>query len=188
MPRSTPLVLYAVVRQSEAPSIKGVTVLRAGALASLVGRPARSMDMEKAALRHHRVVRKIFESCSTLVPFRFGVELPSEQALTALLLTNEKLLDERLSYFQGRVEMGMTVKLPQLDFVLPLDRFHALAPNRHDRQETVEGAFFEGCYLIDRAAIEPFWDALSAIEWPVYGSGPWAPYSFSTLTLGEPIP
>lgn len=206
MPETTsvPLVLYAIVPGKEARALgaraHGIRLVSHGHLAAVVADVPRSQAASAAALRHDRVVRLALESCSSVVPFRLGIELPSDVALRAVLELNAPALAERLARFRGRVEMGfkarLTARSPSVpepvQFLLGLERIRVLAPEATDRQEQIVrrggGTCFSGCYLISRHAVDRFWAALEDIrrlrpELPLLGSGPWAPYSFCGLAL-----
>lgn len=201
---STPLVLYAIVPGNEALALgaraRGIRLVPHGHLAAVVADGPPSRVDSTAALRHDRVVRLALESCSSVVPFRLGIELPSDAALRTVLELNALALAERLARFRGRVEMGvkarLTASLPSvpepMQFLPGLERIRALAPEATGRQERIfrrgGGTVFAGCYLISRHAVDRFWSALEDIrrlqpELPLLGSGPWAPYSFCDLAL-----
>jgi Gas vesicle synthesis protein GvpL/GvpF len=74
-----------------------------------------------------------------------------------------------------------------------LGPIRALVPAAQDRREQLQqaaggGRIFEGCYLVGRRAVDPFWAAVdesrSALgDLPILGSGPWAAYSFCDVVL-----
>jgi hypothetical protein len=196
MPAPRAIRLYAVVPASEAYALcratRGVELVVSGPLAALVGRPGTETE-SRAVLRHDCIVGRALEACSSVVPFRLGVELQSEAELHQVLEANEEALSGRLARFRDRVEMGLKAKLAtQPDGGPPelppgLERVRALARGSEDRRERLErtpnAPLFEGCYLISRQTIDVFWSALEAFrrvlpDLPVLGSGPWAAYSF----------
>lgn len=191
--------VYAVVPAGEADGAcrptRGLGCVAHATVAALVGGPAG--ESASAALRHDCVIGRAVEACSSVVPFRLGVELES-RALGEFLATNLQTLVSRLARFRGRLEMGLKVKLVErspgalLSMPLGLECFHALTPQEEDRREglrqTPAGPVFEGCYLVSRQDVEPFWAAVETLravltDVPVLGTGPWAPYSFCDFAL-----
>lgn len=198
--RSAPLHLCAVVPASESPAIRSALprlgCVPCGPVAAVTARwgpPSTS----RAALRHARILGRLLAACSSVVPFRFGVELASETELRELLELNLDALCRCLARVGGRVEMGARVKLPAWGPAAArlksgLGPIRALVPSADDRRERLQqlagGRMFEGCYLIARQKIEAFWSAVdesrSALgELPILGSGPWAAYSFCEVVL-----
>ncbi len=192
-------VVPAVEASSACHSSRGLRWVSHGPVAALVGSPG--SDSARAALRHDRVIGRAVEACSSVVPFRFGMEFECE-ALEGLLGANLPALVSRLARFRGRVEMGLKVKLmerspgasPRMPF--DLEHFHALAPREEDRREGLRqmltGPVFEGCYLVSRRDVEAYWAAAETLrgalaDLPVLGTGPWAPYSFCEFAL-RPVP
>jgi Gas vesicle synthesis protein GvpL/GvpF len=208
-PAVRPLCLYAVVPGDEAPVLaarRRFSVLACGGTAALFGRSAGGLDPARAAVRHDRIVRLALANCSSVVPFRLGTELASTDELRAVVQLNAADLAEQLARFRGRVEMGLKVRLAAvageeaLRWPAGLDRVRALAPEASGRRErfgqSPQGKYFEGCYLIERSAVDEFWQAVEGIRdlapgLPLLGSGPWAPYSFCDAPLrraaGEPV-
>lgn len=200
------LHLYAVVRASERKRVKRVRSVVGGELAALVGKAG--AEGRAAVLRHHRVVEAAMEACSSVVPFRFGVEAPSEEELAATLAGNAAALEAQLARFREKVEMGLRILLTDPEAVARASAsdgggwlraaifpVRALAPRGADRQEkrrlVERGLVFEGCYLIPRDAVERYFAAADKIREmapgaPVLATGPWAPYSFTDLTLAPP--
>lgn len=191
--------LYAVVPAGEADGVcagaRGLRSVVCGPVAAIVGKPGN--ESARAALRHDRVVGRAVEVCSSVVPFRLGVELQSE-AVQEVLQTNLQVLSSHLARFHGRVEMGLKAKLlaPAADEPLRLpfglERVRALVPSNEDRREGLRrasaGQVFEGCYLISRQAVDAYWSAVEEIrsvlpDLPLLGSGPWAAYSFCDFAL-----
>ncbi len=211
MPPVTPrtLCLFAVIPAEEAlklPSRRSFSVFTAGPAAALFGSPrpgGRSGDTAvRDALRHDRIVGLALAKCSSVVPFRAGLELVSTAELEAFLRLNAQPLADQLKRFRGRVEMGLKVRLkdPAADpsSLLPcgLDGVRELAPGRADRcerlglsrQQGTPGRIFSASYLISRHAVDDFWRALDGVrrvspELPLLGSGPWAAYSFCDVPL-----
>jgi hypothetical protein len=199
--RSAPLCLGAVVPASELRrpglTMRGVRYISYGPVAACAGRPSRR-PTQYAARCHDRILGRLVEVCSAVVPFRFGVELASDTALRRFLELNLEPLGRHLARVRGRVEMGAKVKLSSWDPAAALRLrsslrpIRALAPEAVDRRERLRrvatGRIFEGCYLIARRAVEDFWSAVdesrSALgDLPVLGSGPWAAYSFCDFVL-----
>lgn len=201
-PPSRSLHLFAVVPAVEAATLEARTrrgsVLVCGAIAAVFGQRPEREDEVRAALRHDRIVGLAFDTCSSVVPFRLGIELGSEAELRSVLELNADDLSSQLARFRGRVEMGLKVQLatPSTDEPLRLPfglaSVRALAPGHEDRSERLarrgRKSVFEGCYLIPRASVEEFWRAVERIrsvapEVPLLGSGPWAAYSFCDMPL-----
>ena len=208
-----PIRLLAVVAADEAQALRApgsrLRLVVCGPVAAVVADPGAANEPEpRAALRHDRVVGRALAACSSVVPFRLGVELPSGAELHHVLEENRVGLLGQLARFRGRVEMGLKAKLaaraPDASDEparLPpgLERVRALAPHGEDRRERrrraprqvtgqVPGEIFAGCYLIPRPAIHAFWSALAAMrrtrsDLPLLGSGPWAAYSFCDFSL-----
>jgi hypothetical protein len=214
MPPATPstLHLFAVIPAEEAlklPSRQSFSVFASGPAAALFASPrpgdsgGRPGDTAvRDALRHDRIVGLALANCSSVVPFRAGLELVSTAELAAFLRLNARPLGDQLKRFRGRVEMGLKVRLkdPAADpsSLLPcgLDRVRELAPGPADRWERLglarqpgaPGKIFNASYLISRHAVDDFWRAVdgvrrSAPELPLLGSGPWAAYSFCDVPL-----
>jgi len=194
-----PLCLYAIVPEGDARAacarIAGLGEVACGPVAALVGKRWNEAA-PGAALRHDRIVSRIVDSCSSVVPFRFEVDVRSELALHDVLEANLELLGRQLVRFRGRVEMGLKVKLS----VVPaaermsagLEPVRALAPRIEDRRErllsSATGQVFDGCYLVPSDDIEEFWSAVKEVRLlfarsPMLGSGPWAAYSFCDFPL-----
>lgn len=201
MPGITPrhVCLYAVVPAGEADEVRagtrGLRSVVCGPIAAIVGKPGN--ESARAALRHDRIVGRAVKVCSSVVPFRLGVELQSD-AVQEVLQMNLKVLAGHLARFHGRVEMGLKAKLAAqaadepLRFPFGLERVRALAPRNEDRREGLRrasaGQVFEGCYLISRQAVDAYWSAVEEIrcvllDLPLLGSGPWAAYSFCDFAL-----
>lgn len=199
MPETSPksVCLYAVVPAGEADGVRvrvrGLRIVACGPVAAMVGKPGD--QSARAAQRHDRVVRRAVEVCSSVVPFRLGVEHQLE-AVPDLLQTNLRALWGHLARFRDRWEMGLKAKLavPAENEALPsgLERIRALAPRNEDRREGARrasaGQVFEGCYLISRQAVGAYWSAVAEIRreqptLPLLGSGPWAAYSFCDFAL-----
>ena len=195
------LHLYAVVPAAEAGTIarteRGLRHVGCGPVAAAVGR-ARRRETALAARHHDRIVGRLLAACSSVVPFRLGIELGSDAELCELLQLNLETLCRCLARARGRVEMGARVRMwvwgpaPAIRLESGLGPIRALVPNPGDRRERLVpaagGRIFEGSYLIRREAIEAFWTALdesrSALgDVPVLGSGPWAAYSFCDVVL-----
>jgi hypothetical protein len=192
------LLLPAAVPATEAAAALGralgVRSLADGPIAAIVG-PARREGSTRTALRHARIVARALEGCTSVVPFRLGVEFSSDQDVQDLLAENLAELCGRLGEVAGRVEMGLKVRIPlaaddrRLDEAL--GRVRALAPGpgqRLERRKPVAGAVvLVGCYLVARGRIDEFWTAVSELRsasgMRVLGTGPWAPYSFCELSL-----
>jgi len=211
MPATLPtLQLYAVVPSEEAsrlPSRRSFSVHTCGPVAALFGPSRCGANAVLAALRHDRIVRLAFTACSSVVPFRAGLEIASVAELEALLELNSQQLTGQLTRFRDRMEMGLKVTLSGSatgsSSLLPrgLDRIRGLAPEPADRCErldfsSVEGArgkIFIASYLISRHAVDDFWRAADDIrrlapELPLLGSGPWAAYSFCDVPLQRAEP
>ncbi|HUU01269.1 MAG TPA: GvpL/GvpF family gas vesicle protein [Myxococcota bacterium] len=201
MPVPGPICLYAVVPRGEADELcattRGLLLVVCGPVAAVIGKPGNETE-PRAALRHDRIVGRALDVCSSVVPFRLGVELQSGAELRRVLGANEKALSGHLARFRERVEMGLKAKLAtQADggaMRLPfgIERVRALAPRNEDRRERLKrvpsGQVFEGCYLISRQTIAAFWSAVEDIrrtlpDLPLMGSGPWAAYSFCDFAL-----
>ncbi len=203
------LRIFAVVAAEEAskvPSRRSFSVLTSGPAAALFGSPrhgGRPGDTAvRDALRHDRIVGLALANCSSVVPFRAGLELVSTAELEAFLRLNARPLADQLKRFRGRVEMGLKARLrdPAADVsaLLPcgLDRVRELAPGSADRcerlglsrQHGAPGRIFNASYLISRHAVDDFWRAVEGVrrsspELPLLGSGPWAAYSFCDVPL-----
>jgi hypothetical protein len=193
--------LYAVVPSEQAhaarsAALRGLRLVESGPVVAVVGKPGQ--ELERAALRHDRVISQALESCSAVVPFRLGIVLESREELQGVLESNQDLLVRYLKRFRGCVEMGLKAKLPAqvagepLRMPFSLERIRTLAHHAEDRRERMRpgaaGPIFEGCYLISRRDIDTFWLALEELqqsfpELPLLGSGPWAPYSFCDFAL-----
>lgn len=201
MPGMTPrqVGLYAVVPAGEEDGVcagtRGLHSVVCGPVAAIIGKPGN--ESARAALRHDRVVGRAVEVCSSVVPFRLGVELQSE-TVHEVLHANMQVLFDHLARFHGRVEMGLKAKLAAraadepLRLPFGLERVRALTPRSEDRREGLRrasaGQIFEGCYLISRQAVLAYWSAVEEIrcalpELPLLGSGPWAAYSFCDFAL-----
>ncbi len=197
---SGPLLLHVAVPADEATGALGRalgarSVVHAR-LAAILG-PVRQEGSTRAALRHARIVARALETCTSVVPFRAGIEVASAQEALDLLAENRAELSARLRDLAGHVEMGLKVRIPGQrtpaagNLEAALDRIRALAPradHRQERRRALPGAtVLEASYLVHRARIEPFWSAVAALRddtgLRVLGTGPWAPYSFCDLSL-----
>lgn len=200
--------LYAVVPAEEAsrlPGRRSFAIHPFGSAAALFGPPRHGRSAARAvhaALQHGRIVGLALTACSSVVPFRLGLELASLGELDALCRLNSRALADQLARFRDRVEMGLKMRLPASaadpSSLLPrgLDRVRGLAPEPADRCERLgfsragegEGKLFAASYLIPRHAVDDFWRATEGIrrlapELPLMGSGPWAAYSFCGVPL-----
>jgi hypothetical protein len=184
----------------------GARSVASGPLAAVVG-PVRREGATRVALRHARIVADALAACSSVVPFRLGIELASDQEVRELLAENRADLCGRLDALAGCVEMGLKVRVPASSpdpsrLEAALRRVRALAPSAHRRElrrPVADGQVLEACYLLPRDRIEPFWAEVASLRsdtgFPVLGTGPWAPYTFSDITLrsapragaGDPI-
>jgi len=201
VPASDPLCLYAIVPADDAKVLRGATrglrLVPCGSVLAITAKPDGGPEL-RAARRHDHIVGRALETCSSVVPFRLGVEFQSEDEVRGMLEVNLPSLRGHLARLAGRVEMGFKAKLAAPAAPRPtrlpfdLERVHALAPRTEDRREQLErgrtGQVFEGCYLILRQAIAAFWSAVeetrrTATDLPVLGSGPWAAYSFCDFAL-----
>ena len=153
-----PLVLYAVVPGEEWPALgagaRGLRTVTCGRLAGVVGKVPRSRGHQQAAVRHDRAVQLALETCSSVVPFRLGLELRSEAELRRVIEGNAQPLAEMLDHFRGRVEMGFKARLTAgtpgdrapgapgfpvslaepIRLPFGLERLRALAPRAADRR------------------------------------------------------
>jgi len=174
-----------------------VRFISCGPVAAAVGRPRRQ-STSSLARRHDRILARLLAVCTSVVPFRFGLDLDSDTEVGGLLELNLDTLCRHLERVRDRVEMGARVKLSTwspaetLRLKSGLGPIRALAPSGDDRRERLQqvatGRMFEGCYLIGRQAVDAFWSALdesrSALaDLPILGSGPWAAYSFCDFVL-----
>ena len=200
------LRLYAVVPAAEASALsmrRGFSLLNCGPVTALFGWPPDPVDPLRAALWHDRTVRLAVAKCSSVVPFRLGMDFASKAELRAAVRGKALHLAQQLERFQGRVEMGLKVRLPAATagsspgWPGGLDPIRALAPKPSDRCEGfslgLDGKIFTGCYLVARGAVADFWAAVQEIhrlapELPALGSGPWAPYSFCAPSPREDLP
>ncbi|WP_224368718.1 GvpL/GvpF family gas vesicle protein [Hyalangium versicolor] len=192
--------LYAVVAAEQAlaghDQLQGLRLLTRGPITAVVGKPETAT--QRAAMRHDRIVGRALSACASVVPFRLGVVLRSQDELLRVLDANQQVLTQYLARFHGQVEVALKAKLPSLfagnlsQVPFSLEKLHSLAPDSRARQEsvqrTVTGQMFDGCYLIARQDIDAFWQAVEQIRQtfpnlPLLGSGPWAPYSFCDFTL-----
>jgi Gas vesicle synthesis protein GvpL/GvpF len=194
------LHLYAVVPSSEVgssePCPRGVRHVECGPVAAIVGR---SRQPTVRAVRHHdQVLGCLLMACSSVVPFRFGVDLDCEDQLRELVARNLLSLSRCLARVRGRVEMGVRVMVFEWSDAAAarlktgLVPFRGLVPRAQDRCERLEraaeGRVFDGSYLIARGQVDGFWSALSQSrsalgDVPILGSGPWAAYSFCNVVL-----
>jgi len=199
------VLLHAAVFTAEASDGVGralfVRSIASGPAAAIVG-PVRREGATRAALRHARIVADALEGCSSVVPFRAGLELPSEQDVLALFTENRDELLRCLRAVSGRVEMGLKVRIPsspgvdavRLDVALERIRSLASMPIKplELRRPAADGHVLEACYLLPRDRIEPFWVQVDALRIEtglrVLGTGPWAPYSFCDLALRPASP
>jgi Gas vesicle synthesis protein GvpL/GvpF len=203
MPAGRSLHLFAVVPAPEArairPGLRGLRHVACGPVAATIARSSeRARSASQAAQRHDRILGRLLSVCSSVVPFRFGIELRSEAELRALMERNRDALCRCLARVHGRVEMGAKVKLRGWEPAAAgrlnagLEPIRALVPHIHDRRERLrhaaDGPVFEGSYLIARDGIESFWTAVDECraalgDLPLLGSGPWAAYSFCDVLL-----
>lgn len=182
-----------------APRLRAVVV---GDLCAVTGPAEGKPEDASAALRHDRVMRRVMEACSAIIPFRLGVTARSDAALTRLLSRSAEALTSELARLRDRAEMGLKVWLApmaersldqEIERLSPeLGRIRALAPRASDRKEQIQraqgGLRLTGCYLVPRASVDAFWDAVDELRRaapgaPVLGTGPWAPYSFCDVQL-----
>ncbi len=195
-----PLLLHVAVPADEAPGALGRAIgarcVAHGRLAAILG-PVRQESTTRAALRHARIVAHALDACTSVVPFRAGIEVASEQEALELLAGNREELSTRLRDLAGHVEMGLKVRIPGLgrpiegSLASALVRIRALASRTvqpQERRKSLPGAtVLEACYLVPRSRIEPFWSEVAALRAEtglrVLGTGPWAPYSFCDLSL-----
>jgi hypothetical protein len=195
--------VHAVVRSDEVTALgthSRTRVVGCGPIAAVVSSARKTTD-QKAALRHGRIIGTVAEACSSVVPFRLGVEVRTEPEIREVLKLNAQVLVRHLDRFRDRVEMGIRAKVASSsDFdpsrmSLALDSVRSFAEKSEDRQEALETTLnahiFKGCYLIPRGNIDKFWLALETVRksfpaMPLMGSGPWAPYSFCDFVLRPP--
>ncbi|MEI6225161.1 MAG: GvpL/GvpF family gas vesicle protein [Deltaproteobacteria bacterium] len=200
--RNVPSLLHVAVPAAEGTAATGRALgarsVVSGPLAAVVG-PVRREGATRVALRHARIVAGALAACSSVVPFRLGIELASDQEVRELLAENRAELCARLEALAGCVEMGLKVRVPasapgssRLEDALA--RVRALAPPAHRRESrrpVADGQVLEACYLLPRDRIEPFWAEVASLRsytgFPVLGTGPWAPYTFSDISL-RPAP
>ena len=111
----TGLLLHVAVPAGEAPGALGRALgarsVACGPVAAILG-PVRREGTTRAALRHARIVGHALETCSSVVPFRAGIEVGSERDARALLAENREELSVRLQELAGHVEMGLKVRIP----------------------------------------------------------------------------
>lgn len=200
-PRAAELTLYAIIHASDGGPFartRRPSLVEACGLAALVGRPSTRGDVAARALAHDAIVRRAVEVCSSVIPFRYGVTLPSREAVARLLEQSHAGLLRTLSRFRRRVEVGVKVRLPSAEadarLGASLAGVRALCPSPADRRERVREAggrrVFDGAYLILRDDVEGFWSAVAEARrrepsFPMLSMGPWAPYSFCAPLAGE---
>jgi hypothetical protein len=202
--------LYALVPAEDAPRLpsrRSFSVHTCGSAAALFGPSRPGANAVLSALRHDRIVRLALATCTSVVPFRLGLEIASMAELEALFQLNSTALAGQLARFHDRVEMGLKVRLspsatgPAPPLPRGLDRIRGLAPDAADRCERLDfssaagapGKTFVASYLISRRAVDDFWRAIEGVrrlapELPLLGSGPWAAYSFCDVPLKRADP
>jgi len=198
------VLLHAAVPAPEARAALGRSLgarsVACGPVAAVLG-PVRRESATRIALRHARVVAGALAGCSSVVPFRLGIELESDGDVRALLLENQLELRGSLDALAGSVEMGLKVRIPSsagpalIRLEEALERVRELAPapaHRQERRRAVQdGHVLEACYLLPRGHVDAFWGAVDSLRsttgMRVLGTGPWAPYSFCDLSL-RPAP
>lgn len=196
-----PSLLHVAVPASEGLAAIGRALgarsVVSGPLAAVVG-PVRREGATRVALRHARIVAGALAACSSVVPFRLGIELASDREVRELLAENRAELCGRLDALTGCVEMGLKVRVATSSpgsslLEAALGRVRALAPPAHRREmrrPVAGGQVLEGCYLLPRDRVEPFWAEVASLRsetgLPVLGTGPWPPYTFSDISLRPP--
>lgn len=195
-------LLVAVVRREERAAARGAA--RTCGLVEMdsllaVTRPklAQNADLLTEAIRHDRMMGRLCDRCSAVVPFRLGVRVSSDDELRRVLRDHLSIFDNALRRFDGRFEMGIKIKnkskgdlaLHPKEHMGAIHSFTRDARDRRERVVTRGGApVFEGAYLVERTKVDEFWSVMETLRAtfvgsPVLGTGPWAPYSFCDFEL-----
>jgi hypothetical protein len=166
---------------------------------------------EESLLAHARVVEALFSRSPALLPVRFGLAFEDFPGVERAVRARSRELRESLELVRGRVELGLRVvgeereDVPAVSSgraylearraqVVTADRLagdlHACLAERAGaavRSTRADGRLLlSGAYLVDRAAIPSFQEAVHALEskHPALTfalTGPWPPYSFAGM-------
>jgi len=143
--------VYGVVRGSATPPAGGgvdeqaVRLAGNGELAALVSTaPSVPVKASRRNLMAHSRVLQEAMSAGPVLPMRFGVVMPSEEAVTAELLDlHEPVLREQLGAFEDKVELELKVLCPEDEL---LRTVVAEQTEIRDRRERLRGRPDEATY------------------------------------------
>lgn len=166
-----------------------------------------------ALVQHDAVIRRLMQAC-TVVPFRYGALVEAEYELREQMAARAEEFETLLARLRGKVELALRAASSPpprrcdgsgRGYLRTL-RHHAGRSVLHELHRTLSaasdaavvvserGCFLKSSYLVEEGGVDGFCrllaGKLSGME-DVQGAsltGPWAPYSFSTIgDLGAPV-
>ena len=199
------IYVYAI---AEAPADVGaagilgapVRTVVSGPLAAVVSTIEEPPAAEPPALLSHEAVVEAVMAAHTVLPVQFGMTLPSEDDLAALLDRRREGFRERLEEVRGCVELSVRVRWDPAEPDSAVsgrryledrqhehrraDAFHApLAGLARAATTRSEPGLLTAAYLVPAEEVGPFTGRVAAIrdQHPALDcscTGPWPPYSF----------
>lgn len=163
--------------------------------------PVKDYDLtEENTRKHEEAIRKIMDEF-TVIPAEFGTTIKSEMILKNLMTKAYKTIKECTKLVDNKMELGVKVVLKK-DTALP--------PNVRDEyvsdiseslnakaEQMTKGDLFSNrlvlnsSFLVERERLDEFSEEVERLQ-RKYGdqldflySGPWAPYSFIYIRIGE---
>ena len=191
--------IYGICDRPELPPPPGLEALGDGELVTVFSRHGQGDPTPAALWAHERVVERLMAD-RTVVPGRFGSTVAGEDGLRRRLDERREPLAAAIARVRGRVELGVRV-LAQAraapgsgrDYLLARLEESRRAAARHEplaelaadatRQPSRGGELLRGAYLVDRAGVAGFRDAVGDLqdehpELTILCTGPWPAYSF----------
>lgn len=210
-----PLYLYAIVKEKPRSLGTGLgrgklEIVRAGKFFVVAQRGSAPQPTTAALRAHDRIVRRIEDRVSALLPFRFGTTADDARHLASLVAPVAKLVGKNLALVRGCAQYTLRVhgdasprpaarggpgtrflaalvearRVPEIEPVL-----EAIAPfvrasrvERHDRPPLLASVY----HLVPRSKAGAYREALTrsaaALDVAIRVTGPFPPYAFAELT------
>jgi hypothetical protein len=158
--------LFAITRADAPPPPDRLRAISAGAGLAAVVAPVEDQEVNAEALWRHEELVEALMADRDVLPVRFGTRFHDEEEAAQAVAAQRATLTTALERVQGAVELSVHGP-PEIQAQL-----RELARDTVERPGRV-------AYLIDRDAVDAFRARVTELH--ATCTGPWPPYSFSTL-------
>jgi len=156
-------------------------------------------DASEENLKTHQTVLAALIKRGTVVPMAFGTVFKNDEILVAILEKSYRVIKKSMELLEGKVELGVKVISPKtLGNPEMRQEFKNEIVGELGREavNSVEGRLFSdrlllnSNFLVEKGRLEKFSQAVEKIEkkhpeFKVHYTGPWPPYSFINIKIGE---